>query len=209
MPDRPRPDEDRLAPDDPLAAFLPALRAEVPVRAEAVAALKAAVRADAAAGAAPDAPSPAPAPRRGVRWWLDPRALRLSPAVAAALLLVVAGGAFGVGRLASRAAVPVGGDTAVAALPAAAGATAPRVVRFTLRAPSASRVSLVGDFNGWDPDVAPLARRGDDWTIAIPVLPGRHAYGFIVDGAEWIPDPAAPQAETDFGTPNSVVVVGT
>nr|MCU0619568.1 hypothetical protein [Gemmatimonadaceae bacterium] len=201
MPDRPphAPGEDTLAPDDPLAAFLPALRGDVAVRPTALDAVKAAVRADAVAGDAElDVPAPAAArtavPPRGaaLRWWVAPQALRLSPMAAAALLLVVAGGAFGVGRLATRATPFAGGDTTAAApiVSTAAASASPRVVRFTLRAPTASRVTLVGDFNGWDPDAAPLARRGEEWTIAIPVLPGRHAYGFIVDGAEWIPDPA-------------------
>jgi len=83
------------------------------------------------------------------------------------------------------------------------------VVRFTLSAPQARRVSLVGDFNGWDPAATALQNRDGMWTVVIPVTPGRHQYGFVIDGSQWIADPGAAQsADSDFGTPNSVVYVG-
>jgi hypothetical protein len=216
-------DDDALAPDDPLAAFLPALRADAPVREAAVDAVKGAVRGDVAtlaATAARDATPATPRPAIGattlVRWLATPRPLRLSPLAAAATLAVVALGGTLVGRVAAgdeaarRDAVVAESTSAAAATARLVAAPAvPRVVRFTLRAPDARRVALVGDFNGWDATAAPLARRGDEWTIVIPVAPGRHVYGFVVDDAQWIPDPAAPQAETEFGAPNSVLVVGT
>jgi 1,4-alpha-glucan branching enzyme len=46
------------------------------------------------------------------------------------------------------------------------------------------------------------------WTIEMPLAPGRHRYAFVVDGGQWLPDPAAPRAAgDDFGTPSSVVTV--
>lgn len=85
-----------------------------------------------------------------------------------------------------------------------------RLVQFVLAAPRASRVTVVGDFNDWDPEATPMMRRdGGAWTAAIPVSPGRHVYAFIVNGDRWVPDPAAPLAPEDgFGIRNSVIVVG-
>jgi len=85
-----------------------------------------------------------------------------------------------------------------------------RLVQFVLTAPKASHVTVVGDFNEWDPAATPMARRdGGAWTAAIPVAPGRHVYAFIVDGDRWVADPAAPLAPEDgFGIRNSVIVVG-
>ena len=89
-----------------------------------------------------------------------------------------------------------------------ASASVPRV-RFTLVAPGASTVSIVGDFNGWSDGTLPLRRSTDGrtWEIEVPLSPGRYAYAFVVDG-RIERDPAAPRtAGDDFGTPNSVVMV--
>jgi hypothetical protein len=85
-----------------------------------------------------------------------------------------------------------------------------RLVQFVLTAPKASQVTVVGDFNSWDPVATPMVRRESGaWTAAIPVSSGRHVYAFIVDGDRWVADPAAPLAPEDgFGIRNSVIVVG-
>jgi 1,4-alpha-glucan branching enzyme len=99
----------------------------------------------------------------------------------------------------------VAGSSATIAAPPAGV----QVVRFSLSAPQARQVSLVGDFNGWDPAATALQERDGTWTVVIPVAPGRHQYGFVIDGTEWIADPeAARTADADFGTANSVVYVG-
>jgi 1,4-alpha-glucan branching enzyme len=81
-------------------------------------------------------------------------------------------------------------------------------VRFTLQAPDAGKVFLVGDFNGWNPAAIPLRRSADGtWEVEVPLPPGRYAYSFMVDGA-LATDPSAPQArDDDFGSVNSVVMV--
>jgi 1,4-alpha-glucan branching enzyme len=49
---------------------------------------------------------------------------------------------------------------------------------------------------------------GAVWSVTVPLTPGRHEYAFVVDGTDWVPDPAAPPAPgADFGEPNSVVTV--
>lgn len=98
--------------------------------------------------------------------------------------------------------------------PVAASVRSPAAVptQFVLDAPRARRVALVGDFNGWDADAMLLARDPSSgiWTATVPLAPGRHVYAFIVDGTALTLDPRAPKAEDpDFGTPSSVVLVGT
>src|SRR5262245_2858909 len=49
----------------------------------------------------------------------------------------------------------------------------PPVVRFVLVAPTASRVSLVGDFNRWNPAALPMRRShdGSAWTVEVSLVP--------------------------------------
>jgi hypothetical protein len=140
-------------------------------------------------------------PRRGVLGLVGgiPRSLAVTPWAAAALtaFLLVAGAALGVAlRERARAAR----DAAVK----------PEIVQFALVAPTASQVTVVGDFNGWDPAATPMTkvRRGETWMAAIAVPEGRYTYAFVIDGRTWVPDPGAPLAPGDgFGLPSSVLVV--
>jgi hypothetical protein len=98
-------------------------------------------------------------------------------------------------------------DTSASALAVAPPRAAS--VRFTLEAPHAAHVSLVGDFDGWKPAGVPMSRAGDGrtWIVDVPLPPGRHAFAFSVDGGLRV-DPRAPRAgDDDFGTPSSVIVV--
>jgi hypothetical protein len=84
------------------------------------------------------------------------------------------------------------------------------VVRFELVAPTASRVALVGSFNAWNPVATPLERDSSTgkWIVSLRLPPGRHVYAFVVDG-DVKADPTAPRAaDDDFGSANSVVLVG-
>lgn len=86
--------------------------------------------------------------------------------------------------------------------------------QFVFRDPSGSvgRVSVVGDFNGWNPAAAPMTRSQDGlWSVTLPVLPGRHVYGFMVNDTlfKLDPDPRAPRArDPDLGVDGSVTIVG-
>ena len=84
------------------------------------------------------------------------------------------------------------------------------VVRFELSAPTAARVALVGSFNEWNPVATPLQRDSSTgkWIVSLRLPPGRHVYAFVVDG-DVKADPTAPRAaDDDFGSANSVVLVG-
>ena len=82
-------------------------------------------------------------------------------------------------------------------------------VRFSLVAPSAVRVTLVGDFNGWNPAGLPMRRSssGETWEVEVGLPPGRYTYAFVVDG-RLARDPAAAEAaHDDFGASSSVLLV--
>ncbi|HTI06339.1 MAG TPA: hypothetical protein VL549_13595 [Gemmatimonadales bacterium] len=80
--------------------------------------------------------------------------------------------------------------------------------QFVLVAPQAASVSLVGDFNDWDPNRAPMQVAHGVWAAVVQLPPGRYRYAFLVNGVEWRSDPTAPHASDDeFGTPSSVVTV--
>jgi hypothetical protein len=156
--------------------------------------------------------------RRGGRplvWWRSP-----VPLAAAAVFALAAGvGGYLAGEFTHRDGQPVAASPAEslalasAVRPAAHGPLPSEVLtQFVLNAPSASRVSLVGDFNAWDTNQTPLVRDPSSgiWTAMVPLPPGRHVYAFMVDGTKLTLDPRAPTAhDPDFGTPSSVVLVGT
>jgi serine protease AprX len=82
-----------------------------------------------------------------------------------------------------------------------------RVV-FTYHDDRAGRVELAGEFNGWDPGRAVLARAsGGAWRIALDApAPGRYRYKFLVDGERWIEDPGNGAKEPDpYGGFDSVL----
>jgi len=80
-------------------------------------------------------------------------------------------------------------------------------ILFRLRAPKASKVSIVGTFNDWRPGKMHL--RGPDeegyWYASLILPRGAHQYKFVVDDI-WMIDPENPLMEEDgFGGTNSVV----
>jgi predicted carbohydrate-binding protein with CBM48 len=87
----------------------------------------------------------------------------------------------------------------------------PILQQFVFDGPRARRVSVVGDFNTWNPTSAVMTRsaEGGLWSAIIPITPGRHIYGFMVDDSLFTLDPRAPKArDADLGTEGSVVIVG-
>lgn len=82
-----------------------------------------------------------------------------------------------------------------------------KAVPFTLMAPQASSVAVVGDFNDWKP--TPLVKNSTGaWETRVRLAPGQYNYVFVVDGSQWVADPHAPRNAADaFGSPNSVVTV--
>jgi 1,4-alpha-glucan branching enzyme len=77
---------------------------------------------------------------------------------------------------------------------------------------NATSVSVVGDFNAWNPNATPMERIGSrgPWSATVLAKPGRHTYAFLVDGTTLVADPLAPAVtSTDFGGNASVMMVRT
>jgi hypothetical protein len=150
-----------------------------------------------------------PLPRRRSAIWervIAPRSWTLSPMTGSLL----AAGLVGIGVIAGALTANRGGRPPVEQ-PSAVAARPPvsdTVVRFIFVAPTAAKVSLVGDFNDWDETKAPMARMDQAglWTVTLPLSVGRHVYAYVVDGT-WRADPMAPIAGDGFGHTNSVKVV--
>ncbi|HEX6106935.1 MAG TPA: isoamylase early set domain-containing protein [Gemmatimonadales bacterium] len=140
-----------------------------------------------------------PAPARPARPWLRPA--WVAAALAAGVMIAVG--------LQSRDR-PSSSPTTVASPAATPFAESTRPVYLRLDAPASSRVSVVGDFNDWDPSATPLSPTGDRgvWTVELRLKPGRYHYTFLIDGRRWAGDPSEPRApESDFGAPVSVLTV--
>jgi 1,4-alpha-glucan branching enzyme len=66
-----------------------------------------------------------------------------------------------------------------------------RAVNFVCDAPHAHAVSLVGDFNGWNPVAHPMKQMPDRaWLLTVELKHGHHRYAFVVDG-QLVLDPRA------------------
>jgi hypothetical protein len=80
-------------------------------------------------------------------------------------------------------------------------------VIFTVRAPGAREVHLVGDFNQWNPTVERMSADGDRFEIGLFLVAGTYHYKFVVDG-EWIVDPDNPGRARDPGSPLRIIERG-
>ena len=81
-------------------------------------------------------------------------------------------------------------------------------ITFKLNAPEAQSVSLVGDFNSWNPDSHPLKKNSNgSWKTSVSLSPGRYEYRFLVDG-QWHNDPeCAVHTTNPFGSENCVITL--
>jgi chromosome partitioning protein len=82
-------------------------------------------------------------------------------------------------------------------------------VFFSSRFESARQVLVAGDFNNWSPMVTPMHPNGKpgEWTMRLPLLPGRYRYRLVVDG-KWMTDPFNRYVEANqFGELNNIVEV--
>ncbi len=155
-----------------------------------------------------------PVPRKPspFAWLTEPREIALRPIASMAL----AAGLVGIGVISAELINRDDRQPIEQGLPVVGGnprlpdSLASRTVRFVLVAPEAGRVSLVGDFNQWDPAATPLMRdeQKGTWTAFVPLRPGMHTYSFVLDGRHFVADPTAPMAPDDgYGSKSSVVIV--
>ena len=58
-----------------------------------------------------------------------------------------------------------------------------RTISFMYLAPQAKEVTIMGDFNGWDPKTHPMQKYPDGaWRVDVLLTHGHHQYLLIVDG---------------------------
>jgi 1,4-alpha-glucan branching enzyme len=83
-----------------------------------------------------------------------------------------------------------------------------------LWSPRARAVSVVGDFNQWQPGASPLVCvRGGWWHSTLQLPPGCHHYRFWVEGEKpeevaFLPDPENPaRAESGYANDHSVLIM--
>ncbi len=81
------------------------------------------------------------------------------------------------------------------------------LITFTLLTEEA--VSVVGDFNGWDPHVHPLPLGGDGKrSTTIELEPGRYAFRYLADGGRFFDDPEADYLEANgLGDSHGVIEI--
>jgi len=78
-------------------------------------------------------------------------------------------------------------------------------VRFTLRAPDAGEVALLGDFTLWEP--LAMTRDGGSWTVEVTVPAGTHHFGFTMDGEWHLPEDAPDAVPDEWGRRSATLVV--
>jgi 1,4-alpha-glucan branching enzyme len=80
-------------------------------------------------------------------------------------------------------------------------------VEFSLKANTTNAVSVIGDFNHWNPTLCPMKQTTNDtWSTALTLRGGKHYYRFVVDGQE-ILDPDNQRIEDGPNGRSSVIVV--
>jgi hypothetical protein len=171
------------------------------------AAIRRVVAAAAAARVTPadDEPLLASPRRRPSRYW---------PVAGIAAAAAIAGFALStVWRSNEPAAAPTAMASQLALQPAANGAAEalPIAQQFVFNSRTAQSVSVVGDFNKWNASSARMTRASDPslWSVTIPIAPGRHVYGFMVDDSLFVLDPRAPKVrDRELGADGSVIIVG-
>lgn len=84
-------------------------------------------------------------------------------------------------------------------------------VRFTLRAPRAAAVTVVGSWNDWARDsgaqVMRPGRSPGSWEVLLPLPPGTHRFQFLVDGRAVRPPAAVRYQDDDFGGQDGIVEI--
>ena len=83
-------------------------------------------------------------------------------------------------------------------------------VRFTMVAPAAHTVAVVGSFNGWAVGAHPMDKVGHDglWALDLRLPAGEYRFMYVIDGRRWVTPPTADDFVQDgFGQLNGVLVV--
>ena len=80
---------------------------------------------------------------------------------------------------------------------------------FKLFAPDANEVYVTGDFNDWNTSELKARKFKDGtWKKSVKLKPGQYEYLFLVDGEWWTDPKNVTSIINQFGTENSVIIVG-
>ena len=83
-----------------------------------------------------------------------------------------------------------------------------RAMNFICNAPQAQSVSLVGDFNEWNPAANPMKKMPDGaWLLTVELKHGHHRYAFLVDGTLALDPHAQGVTRNDQGERVSLIPV--
>ncbi len=79
---------------------------------------------------------------------------------------------------------------------------------FFCQAPAAQLVSLVGDFNQWNPQATPMHKTPDGrWMVSVELSHGYHCYLFLVDGKSVLDPNATGKARNERNEPVSLIAI--
>jgi 1,4-alpha-glucan branching enzyme len=81
-------------------------------------------------------------------------------------------------------------------------------VNFICQAPGAKQVSVIGDFNEWQPNIHVMKKQPDGaWMVQINLSHGHHQYLFWVDGEAHLDPRAQGIARTAGGQRVSLIAI--
>lgn len=125
------------------------------------------------------------------------------------LAVRIATGAFGSAR--PTAAVSTADTASVAPSVETLGftVTAQRgTVRFTTTVSDAQRVEISGDFTNWTPVMMEQnPQRQDEWSVTLPIAPGKYQMNIRINGGKWMPPPGLLPLTDEFGGSVGLLVV--
>jgi hypothetical protein len=81
---------------------------------------------------------------------------------------------------------------------------------FWLQNDFAAKVSVAGEFNGWNKESTPLQRKGNKWVRSITLPLGgkaQYQYKFVVNGNDWLTNDSMPITDDGRGNRNNVINV--
>jgi len=79
-------------------------------------------------------------------------------------------------------------------------------VRIHVEAPRGTEaVQLLGDFTLWEP--VGMTQDGKKWVVEVEIPEGTHHFGFLADGAWYVPDDAPDAVSDEWGRRNATLVI--
>ena len=81
---------------------------------------------------------------------------------------------------------------------------------FEVKLPDARSVSLLGDFNEWDPEKHVMKKgKNGIWKAEVKLSPGEYQFLYFADQTQWVTDDNCARVISGMGTENSIAVIKT